>query len=245
MRKLFRRFFPTKSHLDFPSSYVPHRRTMEHLPAEGRILVIGDYLLRDYSELRRLGKDAYLLDIVDFPQIEQERFYKQSITQRTPFADGHFACVIMCEVVEHLIQDYQALAEINRILKADGTLILTVPYLNDSADFHVRVHTKHTIFALLQASGFSVLDHKFYGGFFFKNNAVVALLSILTYPLYRERALEKVNQLLYKVNIALGNHDLLKKRSNIYGGMLIAKKTHAPQLEENLAPQLKAFGAVN
>lgn len=51
--------------------------------------------------------------------VEEERF---------PFADAAFAAVFFCEILEHLQRDpVAALAEIKRVLKPDGVLILTTP----------------------------------------------------------------------------------------------------------------------
>jgi SAM-dependent methyltransferase len=51
--------------------------------------------------------------------IEQERF---------PFADGAFNVVLCCEILEHLQHDpLAAFTEIHRVLKSDGTLIVTTP----------------------------------------------------------------------------------------------------------------------
>jgi SAM-dependent methyltransferase len=48
--------------------------------------------------------------------------------ERFPFADGWFDVVLFCEVLEHLLHDpLFALREIRRVLKPEGTLILTTP----------------------------------------------------------------------------------------------------------------------
>jgi ubiquinone/menaquinone biosynthesis C-methylase UbiE len=45
-----------------------------------------------------------------------------------PYADASFDKVLMTEVLEHLPDDHQGLAEIHRVLKPGGTLALTVPH---------------------------------------------------------------------------------------------------------------------
>jgi GT2 family glycosyltransferase/SAM-dependent methyltransferase len=48
--------------------------------------------------------------------------------QRWPYEDGSFDAVLLCEMLEHLNTDpIHVLAEINRILKKDGLLLLTTP----------------------------------------------------------------------------------------------------------------------
>ena len=46
---------------------------------------------------------------------------------RLPFPDGSFDVVILSEVLEHIPDDRGAIAEANRVLRAGGTLAVTVP----------------------------------------------------------------------------------------------------------------------
>jgi glycosyltransferase involved in cell wall biosynthesis/SAM-dependent methyltransferase len=47
---------------------------------------------------------------------------------RFPYADGYFSTVLCCELVEHLTEDpMHMMAEINRILRPGGHLVLTTP----------------------------------------------------------------------------------------------------------------------
>jgi len=102
-----------------------------------------------------------------------------------PYADGYFATVLCCELLEHLSTDpMHMMAEINRILKPDGHLVLTTPnigslraisailqgyhpgffpaYLRPSDDKepearHNREYTPIDIHLLLRDSGFEVV----------------------------------------------------------------------------------------
>jgi ubiquinone/menaquinone biosynthesis C-methylase UbiE len=44
-----------------------------------------------------------------------------------PFADETFDCVVLTEVLEHVYSPYRALEEVHRVLKPNGTMILSVP----------------------------------------------------------------------------------------------------------------------
>ncbi len=44
-----------------------------------------------------------------------------------PFADGHFDRVIAAEVLEHVVDDEVAIAELARVLRPGGTIAVTVP----------------------------------------------------------------------------------------------------------------------
>jgi SAM-dependent methyltransferase len=45
-----------------------------------------------------------------------------------PFRDGSFGQVLCCEVLEHVVDDDLAIAEISRVLKRAGHAIITVPH---------------------------------------------------------------------------------------------------------------------
>jgi ubiquinone/menaquinone biosynthesis C-methylase UbiE len=50
--------------------------------------------------------------------------------ENLPFSDNYFDEVICVDVIEHVRDDKKALKEMNRVLKKDGKLILTVPNKN-------------------------------------------------------------------------------------------------------------------
>jgi ubiquinone/menaquinone biosynthesis C-methylase UbiE len=57
------------------------------------------------------------------------RFVKADIV-KLPFRDNYFDCVIASEILEHVEKDKKALAEIKRVLKPEGILMITVPNSN-------------------------------------------------------------------------------------------------------------------
>ena len=143
-----------------PDAYIPAVNTARYLEGKSTILIIGDAGGRDWRNLKRLGKDVYIVDIA--PQVGFPNLYVQPIEQRTPFNDEFFDGVVINEVLEHLFHDVDALEEIRRILKDDGVLVVTVPYLSNVQDapvYHVRVHSPRTIRRLLERCGFEIEDH--------------------------------------------------------------------------------------
>jgi glycosyltransferase involved in cell wall biosynthesis/SAM-dependent methyltransferase len=120
-------------------------RTLELVPpgtAEDRILEMGAYLqitpalkhLLGYGEVR--GSYLGPLGRVDHREAAStsgERFCCEVDlfdAERDPFPypDGHFATVLCCELLEHLYHDpMHMMAEINRILRPGGVLVLTTP----------------------------------------------------------------------------------------------------------------------
>ena len=81
---------------------------------------------------------------------------------RLPFRDGRFDKVICTEVLEHVTDDRQAVGELTRVLKDDGTIAVSVPtFLSESIYWrlssryhntpggHVRKYRKKQLIRLL------------------------------------------------------------------------------------------------
>lgn len=103
------------------------------LPSGGRLLEIGcssGYLTRHF-----LGRaeSMFGLDINPVALASARRRHPQvrvvgGDVERLPFADGSFDAIVMLEVIEHTRSDAAAIAEIRRVLKVGGTLILSTPH---------------------------------------------------------------------------------------------------------------------
>ncbi len=83
-----------------------------------------------------------------------------------PFADGSFDRVIASEVLEHIPDDEQAMAELTRVLRPGGTMAVTVPrcgpelvnwalsdQYHDVPGGHVRIYRRTQLVDRLQATG--------------------------------------------------------------------------------------------
>lgn len=128
----------------------------------GRVLLVGDGGGRDFFWLRHQGRDVVTLDITPQPVIPG--LIMGDVTRGLPFRDATFGAVVMAEVIEHLFEDLEALREVRRVLTPDGALVLTVPFGNDTPEYHVRVHTDKTIRRLLNYGGFEVEQVIYKGG---------------------------------------------------------------------------------
>jgi ubiquinone/menaquinone biosynthesis C-methylase UbiE len=87
---------------------------------------------------------------------------------KLPFAKDFFDCVICSEVLEHIPQHEEALKELVRVLKPQGSLVVSVPryfpekicwfisraYSNDEGG-HVRIYKKKKLQKMLNKHGFS------------------------------------------------------------------------------------------
>ncbi len=177
-------------------------RTLEITPpgAPGdRVLEMGAYLQITPALKTRLGygevHGSYLGEVgkVDRRVVHSrsgERFECQidhfdAENDRYPYVDGFFSTVLCCELLEHLYDDpMHMMAEINRILKTGGHLVLSTPnicsmravgavllgyhpglfhqYVQPAKDGsvdprHAREYAPRDVHALLEAAGFEIV----------------------------------------------------------------------------------------
>ena len=82
----------------------------------------------------------------------------QADVQQLPFGAGAFDAVTLCDVLEHVENDQQAVREAGRVLKPGGAVIITLPALNvlwsnhdEALGHHRRYHPGRTADMLRQA----------------------------------------------------------------------------------------------
>jgi SAM-dependent methyltransferase len=104
------------------------------------------YCREIYPQMRLAGVD------VNSTVLEKVRSYLPGVelhaggAESLPFPDASFDCVTCIEVLEHIPPDLRtrALAEMRRVLRADGRLVLRVPHAGlfawmDAANFRFRL----------------------------------------------------------------------------------------------------------
>lgn len=74
-----------------------------------------------------------------------------------PFAEDSFDCVICTEVLEHVPDPQRLLKEIARVLKSDGTVFLTMPFVwaEHESPFDFQRFTRYKHLQIFQQAGFS------------------------------------------------------------------------------------------
>jgi len=192
-----------------------------------RVLVVGDWWGCDSWSLRLQGKDVHALDIA--PQIGLHQFVLGDVTKSIPFPDKSFDAVVIAEVLEHLIEDHAALLNIHRVLKDDGALIVSVPFLHDSPEVHVRIHTPSTIRRLLEACGFEIRTMVVRGGLISLDGRLFMLvhhgLNLLTYlisgKVFYHRYLRRLADVDWWLGQRIGG---LLRCSKLYGAYIRAEK---------------------
>ena len=211
-RLLFRKFFPHKTKIDFPAGYIPNRFFLSRID-KGPVLVVGDYMDRDYSAIKEKIKETYLLDIIDNGVADNKFFIKQSITEIIKFPDNYFQYVVIAEVIEHVWEDKTVLKELYRVLSPEGKLLMSAPLLHDFADYHYHIYSPRTILILLKHSGFSVVGAQYKGLAVAISNEIVALAALLLFPVFGKKALLTVNKFFYCLHLLFSGQ---KKFNSIF-----------------------------
>lgn len=86
----------------------------------------------------------------------------QCVAEALPFHDGAFDVAICCDVFEHLKDDSEGFAEVVRVLKPGGIMVISVPALqwlwseHDVALSHFRRYEKHQIRDLMKVHGLEI-----------------------------------------------------------------------------------------
>lgn len=133
-----------------------------------KILLIGAGGRNDWKYLESKGLNIAVIDInyVDGPK----KFLQQSITEKTPFNNKVFDCVILSTVLEYTIDDIKVLKELKRILKDDGVIICDVVYLKDKSSYPIRLYSRKTLSDIFLYSGFEISYKEKWGFFSFLYN---------------------------------------------------------------------------
>ncbi len=86
-------------------------------------------------------------------------FYDGSIM---PFRDKNFDSVISNQVFEHVFNPIQFIKETNRVMKIDGRLLLTVPFVWDEHEqpYDYARYSSFGLNNILIKNGFEVLEHR-------------------------------------------------------------------------------------
>ncbi len=140
------------------------RRAIRGLPP-GRALDIGAAGGGNTRVLAEHGWDAVALEYgPEGAEVAHERGLETLRGDATalPVADGSLDLVVAFDVLEHIVEDDLAAAEIHRALRPGGTLLVAVPCdprlwsAHDEAVDHVRRYTRETLGDLLTGAGFVV-----------------------------------------------------------------------------------------
>jgi len=111
-----------------------------------------------------------------------KQIYKGELPDKIPFEDNSFDLVFLLDVLEHIENDELTLININKKLKQNGYLALSVPAFNflwnahDEMFGHKRRYTAGELKNKLTKSGFKVEDISYYNFLLFPIMALVIFL---------------------------------------------------------------------
>ena len=177
-----------------------------------RVLVVGVSGGRDFWAMKMDGHKVVGFDLVDVPDCFPT--FRGDAEGQWPFADNSFDVVIMGEILEHLILDYQALKEARRVLLPTGNLIVTVPFLHDEPEYHIRVHTPASIARLLKSAGFTIADYLERPGLLplARFNLVSHTLALLAYLVGTPSPYPAITRFFGRLEWSLGHQSWIPRR---------------------------------
>jgi SAM-dependent methyltransferase len=168
LKKYYRRqeFYPGFLGLFTNPFFIARRGLMKNIKevsaeVKGRVLDVGCGN-KPYKELFSFSE--YIGVDIDNPGHDHSNedvdvFYDG---KTLPFSENSFDSVITNQVLEHVFTPEKFLFEINRVLKSDGTLLLTVPFVWDEHE-QPNDFARYSSFGLryvLENSGFQIVSSK-------------------------------------------------------------------------------------
>lgn len=117
------------------SRYLSDLKQIYKYTKEEKMLEVGSYPYHMTFLLKKLGYDVTGIDLNierlnKFISSNHLKIKQADVQQdKLPFKDNTFDLIIFNEVFEHLTNPIHALIECNRVLKKNGTFILTTPNL--------------------------------------------------------------------------------------------------------------------
>lgn len=140
------------------------QKNASHL--RGRCLDVGSQ--GSVSRYREL-----LTHIDSYTSLDVEAQYGADITasaEHIPVPDDSFDSILCSQVLDDVPHPGAALKEFSRVLKKDGTLLLTVPVITLIAEADLWRFTPRGLRLLLEEAGFDVVVENHIGGFFTVRN---------------------------------------------------------------------------
>jgi SAM-dependent methyltransferase len=131
------------------------------LPAGARILDAGCGSGRNMVELARHGTVTGVELSATSARLARARDAGEVIegsVMQMPFADGRFDLAASLDVIEHLQDDFAALAELRRVVAPGGYLLVTAPAYpwlwsgHDEINHHYRRYTRRSLLGVARRS---------------------------------------------------------------------------------------------
>ncbi len=173
---------------------------------KGKVLDAGSGSYSRYSHLFS-AESVVRLDMVEGKNVDVVGNVEQM-----PFSDGEFDSILSTQVLEHVEYPEKAVAEMFRVLKTGGHVLITVPQWNE---LHEEPHdfwryTRFGLESLFGRNGFDVVEYAQVGGFFSTRMKMTSRYLIDRFNLYN-RFYTRVASVLFHLwgalAILLDKHD--------------------------------------
>ncbi|MHA6764020.1 class I SAM-dependent methyltransferase [Streptacidiphilus sp. PAMC 29251] len=140
-------------------------RELDQLQTHGIALDIGAAGGGNTQVLRSHGWKAIAVEYgTEGAEVARDRGLTviRADARQLPIADRTVDLVVAFDILEHIVEDGQAMAEMHRVVRPGGTVLIAVPCdmrlwsAHDVAVDHVRRYERHTLQQVVQASGFTI-----------------------------------------------------------------------------------------
>jgi SAM-dependent methyltransferase len=155
-------------------------------PARTRLLDVGCGTGGASLVLSRYGRAVALDRAAESFRLAPDRPYAHRVISGAdgplPFGDGTFDVVCALDILEHLDDDRAALAELVRVMRPGGHLVVFVPAFsilwgyNDEFSQHRRRYTRRQLDELVRGAGLAVHDSGYFNMLLFLPTLAARLL---------------------------------------------------------------------
>jgi SAM-dependent methyltransferase len=148
--------------------------------------------------------------------------------KKFPFKENEFDSVVTNQVLEHVFNPDEFLSEINRVLKMNGKLLLTVPFVWDEHEqpYDYARYSSFGLKSLLEKHGFEIIKHhKSVNDFRVIIQLLNAYLYKITYriPLFRQLTTITLCAIINFLGIVVSF--ILPKNNDLYlDNIILARK---------------------
>ncbi len=153
----------------------------KYIPKNSILLDVGcSYRFKLLKTLKKKIKKGYGIDLeVNNHRQDNLVFFNIDITKnKIPLKNNSIDIIVMLAVIEHIVNPTNILSEMHRILKKNGTLLLTTPspkskpILEFGAKFgifnkkeifdHKLYYNKKKLFKVLKAANFKIIKYEYF-----------------------------------------------------------------------------------
>jgi len=213
-----------KQHVQLPDNLRALRKLNGYLPKRGKLLEIGSYMGIFANEIRNSGWDITCLEpfraAVKYSREKFKLNVIEGVLPQPSLADGSFDAAMLVHVIEHMPDPGQNVAEIRRLLKPGGMLVVETPRF-DSLMFklmgrrersisitngHIYFFTVPTLTKLLEKHGFEITSVDLVGRTLTADRFIGNIGVMLRNPkahgwLSRMSRKLKLNKIVFHVNV--------------------------------------------